>query len=103
MQLFLDFLGHGGFKLLILAVALVAHLMKRNAEKTLREGQPREMPNSMPPQDAMAPQNSAAPQPSALPKPPAAPQPPAASKPKAQSDSGSPWSSSSNPFDGKKK
>ena len=102
MQLFLDFLGHGGFKLLIIAVALVAHIMKRNAEKALREGQPREMPNSMP--DSMASQNTMTPpNPIAPPKPSAAPQPPAASKPKAQSDSGSPWSSSTNPFDGKKK
>ena len=77
MQEFLSFLGHGGFKLLIVAFFLIAHLMKKNAEKTAPEAQPpREMPNAMP---------NAAPQPKTL-----------------QSGSSSPWSNSSNPFDGTK-
>ncbi len=93
MQEFLSFLGHGGFKLLIVAFFLIAHLMKKNGEKTAREAQPpREMPNSMPQaptlsQDSMPPlKPNASPQPKTL-----------------QSGSSSPWSNSSNPFDGTKK
>lgn len=93
MQIIWGFLAHGGLKLLILAFVLVGHMMKRNAEKAARDAQlPREMPNSMPPQEALPSQNMSSQQPNTAPK-----------QKTLQSGSSSPWSSSSNPFDGKKK
>ena len=94
MTAFWSFLGHGGIRLLILAFILIGRAMKKSAEKAAQEQPQRPMPNSMPPQDAMKPNPAPGPQPVLK----------SAPKPKPQKgNSGSPWSSSSNPFNGKKK
>ena len=80
-NLFFDFLGHGGFKLLIIAFIIVSQILK-NRQKKAREERPEMalLPNAMPSQMQTL------------------------SSPSGQkaNELGSPWSSSSNPFDGAK-
>lgn len=78
MGIIVDFLAAGGFKLLILAIIVVSQIAKNRAKKAAQERQPvQKLPNALPSQ-LQTPTSS------------------------AKNDLGSPWSSSSNPFDGAK-
>ena len=82
----LNFLGHGGFKLAIIAVAFVGHLMKKRREQAAKERPPMPgLPNQM--GAAMKTQT---------------PRHTSTGAQGAPADLGSPWSSSGDPFDGAK-
>ncbi len=97
MQYFWSFLGHGGFKLLIIAFFVIGNLMKSRA-KTAKKREA-EVRGSTAISDFSAPDESPAttnfPVPTAKP----APFPTASPRKSANSDVASPWSSNQNPFE----
>ena len=85
---FVSFLGHGGFKLLLIGFFLLMKVLKGSAKKAAKERPTMpDLPNAMPSQM----QSEAPSLGSSNPR-----------KTSAKSDLGSPWDSSSDPFDGEK-
>lgn len=97
MNHFWSFLGHGGFKLLIIAFFVLANFAKARAKESKKRDD--QLRGKTDVSDFSSPDKAS--NPVAKPSPPGvlAPQSPPKSTPKPQnSDLGSPWSSNQNPF-----